>query len=363
MSMPLKVQLIRFYRKLKVHKSLGLTFVLGLLLISLLGNSLCYYSVEGREAGQTFLDAMWYSIVSITTIGYGDIAATELWSRVGMFFFIVLFGLGAFTVFLSMLIDWTTSIAMKGKFGMADIVASDHVLIVNFPSESRVKHLIAELKADPGRRESEVVIITDKIDKLPFDMPGVLFVNGSPLSEETYHRAGVTTSNLAVVLATSYDDLNSDAIVASAVSVIDSIRTDIHIVAECLDEKHQVLFKSVNCDSIIHSQKIIDNLLVQEVYDPGVSQMINMITSNVLENTLFTTVVDQSAPDLTYSTLAVALINNGVNLLCVNRGSQSCVTFRDLSSPEKGDKIIYVSPRRLTWSEILKLAGKNQPVT
>ena len=124
--MAIYVQLIRFCRKVRTQKELGIGLVAALVLISILGNATCFYLCEGREAGHSVGDSLWYSIISITTIGYGDFYATSLGARLGTAFFIILLGLSAFTIFLGMIIDWITEMALKGQIGMAKIIAYDH---------------------------------------------------------------------------------------------------------------------------------------------------------------------------------------------------------------------------------------------
>ena len=118
---------------------------------------------------------------------------------------------------------------------MGSAIASDHILLVNFPSASRVKSLIRELQTDPDHPGCEVVIVTDRIETLPFDIANVLFIKGSPLEEETFHQAGISSARLAIVLATAADDSASDAVVSSVVSVIEKLRPELRTVAECLD--------------------------------------------------------------------------------------------------------------------------------
>ncbi len=350
-----KIHLVRFCRQLRNNKQLSLSLILGFIIFCLLCNAICHYTCDGQANGMSFGDAVWTSIISITTIGYGDFYPESLGARIGMVIFIIIFGMSMFTVFLGMMIDWTTDMILKGKYGMGMALASNHVLIINFPSEARVKRLINELKSDSTRGQKEVVVISDKIEKLPFDMPDVLFIHGSPLEMETYERARIDSASLALVLATSYDDTNSDAVVASIVSVIENLRSDIHTVAECLDEKHSLLFKSVSCDSIIQGLKITDHMLVQEVFDPGVAQMIDVITSNIKGSTLFSTEVNESLPKKCYNDIAKGLRDHDINVISVNRGTKSHTSLKNIT-PEKNDRLIYIAASRLTWNELLEQA-------
>ncbi len=157
---------------------------------------------------------------------------------------------------------------------------------------------------------------------------------------------------MAVVLATGYSDTNSDAIVASAVSVINEINSSIHIVAECLDENHRMLFKSVRCNAIVPSLRIIGNLLALEISVPGVVRMMDVITSNLQGDTLFSTRVTEDVPDTTFTELAKRLLDRDINLLCVNRAEESHTQFRSLR-PLKGDTVIYVAHHRMAWRELI----------
>jgi len=129
----------------------------------------------------------------------------------------------------------------------------------------------------------------------------------------------------------------------------------IHIVAECLEEKHRMLFNAVRCNAVVPGLRIVGNLLVQEIHDPGISQMIDVITSNMRGHTLFSARVEEDRTEVTYCQIAKSLVDRDVNLLCVNRGEDTLTAFRDLR-PCDGDTLIYVTERRWTWQELIACA-------
>ena len=120
------LRIVRIVRRLRARRYIGPLAVLSVLAVAILGNAACFYYFEqpGRMAATppdplTAEDTIWYSIISITTIGYGDFYATTTGARVSTFVFIVVVGLGAFSMIVGMTIDTLTGIVESRRRGMA----------------------------------------------------------------------------------------------------------------------------------------------------------------------------------------------------------------------------------------------------
>lgn len=345
------ILLTLFYAR-RMRGGMFLVIVL-LVTVSILGNAATFYYFDGAlNPDITVEDALWYSVISMTTIGYGDFSATTTEARLGTLVFIVLLGLAAFTLFLGVLTEGIATFIESTRAGMTEIFAKNHIIIVNYPSQTKLRQIIEEFRADPHHEENEIVVISDQIERLPFTMDRVYFCYGSPLTEEVFKRAHLDHAKTVLILSPDYSDPNSDAIVASIVQFIEQMYPDIHTIAECLDESHLFLFRNARCDSIVSGARISGNLLVQEMQDPGIAQMVRIITSNSEGTTVYTTAVGPVGDGVSYRELAQTLLDADVNLLAVNRGAQSHTSFRDLH-PQEGDRLIYVADRRRSWEELV----------
>ena len=337
-------RIIRARRK----RGVGPSFVLGALLVSIVGNAMTFYLFERSIRPDLSIgDSFWYSMISITTIGYGDLSANTLGSRIGTIFFITLVGLTAFTAWAGMIIGWLIELQHRERTGMGSLYVKEHILIVNYPNESRVRHIIDEFTSDPAHKDDDIAIVSDQVETLPFSHPNVYFVRGSPLETETYERAAIAEAQRAIVLSTGYDDPNSDSIVASAVSVLHRLNPRVVATAECIDPKHAVLFEGMENVSLVFPLQLANNLLVQESQDPGVSLLTQVITSNKMEGTLLSTRLE-TVPErgVAYPDIAKRMLDRDVNLVGIVRGGTVHLRFTELF-PVKDDVLVYIASSRL----------------
>ena len=165
------------------------------------------YVVEIRHAEEVngFGDALWYTMVTITTVGYGDIYPETVGGRlvaVCMFMFSV-------ALFSFLLTRIETIVSERGRLkalGMQGTKFTQHVVVCSWSRIALVA--IKELLA-AGR---QVAVITETADSIPLIQqigdPRVLFVTvGDPSSEEALARVNISQAN-TVVAASDDDTLN-----------------------------------------------------------------------------------------------------------------------------------------------------------
>jgi len=216
----------------------------------------------GGGGSMTWGDAFYYVIVTIATVGYGDITPTSPTAR-WFSLSVILLGTGAFTVAVGSLIAPAIESRMASAFG--NMTASeltlleDHVLVLGHGDIT--ESLIEELDG-----EVELVVITtdsDVASELKGDDVNVL--TGDPTDEEVLIDARIESAQ-GVVVATR-DDAND----VLAVLAARNTNPDVWIAAAANHQKNVRKLEEVGADEVISPMAIGGQMLGRSVMDKTAS--------------------------------------------------------------------------------------------
>ena len=196
-------------------------------LITLLGT--VGYHWLGREQGATLLDALFMTVITITTIGYGEVIKLDEWGRV-FTIFIALTGIGSLFYGLTVLMDNLVTArlidpAQRRKMQRQIEKMGNHVIVAGL---GRVGKQAALELAESG---VPFVIVDPRAEALAYaEQHGYLLVSGDATDDEVLQKAGLGTATGLIV--TTGDDANNLYIVLSA----RVLRADLYIVSRAIDD-------------------------------------------------------------------------------------------------------------------------------
>jgi len=235
------------------------------------------------EQTPSLLDAFWWSFVTITTVGYGDVTPTTLGGRItGVV--VMVFGIGL----LGMFTATVASIFVEGKLkeakGLKTVTVTGHFIICGW--NEKVAEIVAEMRADQKTETCPIVLIADLSEK-PLEDRDVHFIAGEGNSE-TLKKANL--SEAAVVMVISDDRLDSHSADAKTVFNTLAIRTlhpNIYICAEIRGPKNFEHCKHAGANEIIVIGALSSHLLVQAALDHGITHFISELVSNRAGSNLY----------------------------------------------------------------------------
>ena len=243
----------RFDRELDLSTA-QLAAVTALAGVQVYGTAGTYALEDHFQNVETPLDAFYYTLVTASTVGYGDLTPTTQTGRLfGMT--VVVLGTASFAIALASLLGPAIEARLAtalGKMTETQLeLLEDHVIVLGYGDLT--EPILAELD---GR--TEFVVVTPETQRATeLGDRGFKVLRADPSDEEPLRRVGIDEAR-AVVAAT-----NNDAEDALAVLTARQLNPDIRIVAAATDRENVDKLRRAGADSVISPATIGGHLLVR----------------------------------------------------------------------------------------------------
>jgi voltage-gated potassium channel len=263
------------------------SFALSLLAVTVLLGGITIYLVERGEnaAVNDVGDGLWWAIVTLTTVGFGDISPiTTLGRVVGGFLMVAgLFNLALFAgIVASTLLNAVLTIR-KEQFRMSGY--GDHVVICGYDAGARML-----LDTLPGEFDpSTVPLVVFSEGERPPDMPpDFQWVNGDPTKESELDKVRMTHARAALLVGhRRARPQEADAItILTAFTIRSYMRSraahrarPLYIAAEILDSENVGHAHAAGVDEVIETTRLGFSLLAHALAMPGTAEVMSRVAT------------------------------------------------------------------------------------
>ncbi len=230
----------------------------------------------------TLFDAFWYTIVTVTTVGYGDIAPASFWGRLSAMA-LLLVGVAIFGALSGKFASFILDRQQKKDKGLLKMTSmKNHFLICGWkPGFENI--LEGVLEANPELPPEQIVILNNAkradIEAIQANekLKAINFLRGDFTDEDALFKAQIKNANRALILADKSEEfstLETDSRTVLAVITIKNLNPRVYCVAEIIDSKFEKHLSLARCDEIIMTSDYEQNLLVQASSGQGMSHIL-----------------------------------------------------------------------------------------
>lgn len=253
---------------------------LSLLLLTVLAAGISLYLSERSIPGahvKTMSDGIWWALVTITTVGYGDLTPV---GPVGRVIAGVLMVIGMFTLALFAGIVGSTLLSVvlqlkQEQFRMSEHVG--HVIVCGYDEGARL--LLDALRAEQLQLDREILIFAqgNRPEDLP---PDVGWVSGNPSRESELDKVkAAEADSILIVGCRSIEPQQADATTLMVIFTLRSYlakhgdtprrKKPLYIVAEILDSENVSHAYTAGADEVIETTRLGFSLLAHSLTQHG----------------------------------------------------------------------------------------------
>lgn len=346
----MQVLLRLFQRNLVLNPSIQLRTLVLLTAILAYGTSGFLYFELPANPDLTWTDALWYSLVTLTTVGYGDFFPKTTGGRflVGMPLMVI--GIGLLGFILSVVATALITSKTKELKGMSSVTFSGHLVLINFPGLPKLLRLLDELANDPRiGRNTQVVLVDKDLEELPSELGArhVRYVRGDPTRDETLQRAGISGAHHAIVLTRDASNSASDAINVSIALAIESRARQVNTVVECIDPGTRELLAKAGCDRVVCSAHFDALYVSQELLNPGTQDIVADLLSNGQGQQFYLTPLEMAAGEKCFRDVAARAAAAGHVAIGVRRNNSNQLNVAADYPVEADDMAISIGEHRV----------------
>lgn len=224
-------------------------------------------------------DALWWSIVTIATVGYGDkVPVTAAGRIVGSI--TIISGLILISLFTATISSVFVARKIKESQGLQDIDFTNHILVCGW--NSHVEEILRIFNRYSTSSETMKIVLANEAQPELMEVVGeaypnldIKFVRGDFSREPVLHRANIKAAQAAIIVpdATSQSGHLSDDKTLLALLTMKSLNPALKVFTHIVNKENYQHVKRANADEVIVSDQHVGFFLANQILYPGAPQV------------------------------------------------------------------------------------------
>ncbi|QCF27621.1 potassium channel family protein [Hydrocarboniclastica marina] len=232
-------------------------------------------------------DAVWLTLTTLTTVGYGDFSAATPLGRASTIILLYGVGITLLAQLASDYIDYRLKRKEDMVMGRWRWRMKNHVLIINSPNNNPgiyFKRLVTQLRQTSLFADTPVQILTDAFpDGLPENLRRMAVVHHHGESSDPEALKAVTPKDARAIIILARDEYSrvSDSITLDVLLQLKSLCQDRlpYTVAECVEEDSHQRVVQFGANTSLRPIRAYPEMLVRSLVAPGAEKILeNLFT-------------------------------------------------------------------------------------
>jgi len=286
----------------------------------------------------SLFDGVWWAIVTISTVGYGDFVPESVSGRIlGML--LIVTGIAIFSFFITNIAASTVVIKEQREKGFGTFKKNGHVLVIGWNERSRM--FIQETHSLYPHKE--IVLVDETLQKLPEGYQYVRYIKGSPRGDEALNRANLEEAETAVITASHHiEERTADANTILSLISIKNLAESVYTIAEIITHDQVKNAKRAGADEVIEASYQVSLLLMNSTLYHGLTEVITKMLEHEHKNHLSIQDIPSFFIGKTFGEVIQKENSHDQFLLGLRRHGKTQLHPNEHFYLQKGDKLIYV---------------------
>ncbi len=275
--------------------------------------------VEPKEFPTTF-DGIWWALVTVSTVGFGDYVPTTYIGRT-LAMVMILAGASFVTAYFASISAAAIRKQHRYLEGLVSFSGENHVVLIGW--NEKANEMIESLKC--VKPYKQIVLIDESLKESPL-IENVHFIRGNPANDHTLQKANISKADAAIITADQHKneqeaDMHSILVLLS----LKGMNPQLYCVIELLTEQQANNASRAGADEVIKTYKLASHFIMSSyLAKNGLSHFFSEL--NPASGNLFQILpVSKSIIGKSFREASHVLLEQECILIGIKRGEQTKV--------------------------------------